>query len=88
MTADRQSISGGIALRRPFDRDGEMFGVGFVLADFVAPGVSNESIVEAFYRFQLTDTIQLTPDVQLVIDPALGDQDVVAVFGIRLQATF
>jgi porin len=44
---------------------------------------------EAFYRFQLTQFLAITPDVQLVVDPALNPgQDVLAFFGIRFRAAF
>jgi porin len=42
-----------------------------------------------FYRFQLTQFLAITPDAQLIIDPALNPTvDVLAFFGIRLRASF
>jgi len=42
---------------------------------------------ELFYRFQLTQFLAVTPDVQLIFDPALNPEtDVLAFFGIRLRA--
>ena len=44
---------------------------------------------EAFYRFQLTQFLAITPDVQLIVDPALNPNvDVLAFFGVRLRAAF
>lgn len=44
---------------------------------------------ELFYRWQLAPNFQLTPSVQLLIDPAANpDDDVIAVFGIRVRFTF
>ena len=44
---------------------------------------------ELFYRFQLTEFLAVTPDIQLVADPALHpDVDVLGFFGIRLRAAF
>jgi porin len=44
---------------------------------------------EAFYRFQLTQFLAVTPDVQLVVDPALNpDESALAFFGIRFRAAF
>jgi porin len=44
---------------------------------------------ELFYRFQLTQFLALTPDVQLIVDPALNPSvDVLGFFGIRLRAAF
>ena len=45
--------------------------------------------VEAFYRLQLSQSVCLTPSVQLLFDPALSpDEDFVAVFGMRGVASF
>ena len=84
----RQSATVGVGFMDPSDYHSEMLGVGFVWADLSGAGLRDESIVEAFFRFQLTRMVQLSPDLQLVINPAGSDEDVVAVFGIRLQATF
>ena len=44
---------------------------------------------ELFYRWQATPNFQLTPSVQLLVDPALNPQeDVVAVFGLRGRFAF
>ncbi len=44
---------------------------------------------EWYYRFQLTQFLAITPDIQLIADPALDpSEDVLALFGIRLRAAF
>ena len=44
---------------------------------------------ELFYRFQLTQFLAITPDVQLIGNPALNpNEDVLAMFGIRVRAAF
>lgn len=44
---------------------------------------------ELFYRLYLTKSLAITPDVQLIIDPALNpDEDVIGVFGLRVRLTF
>lgn len=41
---------------------------------------------ELFYRFQLTQFVALTPDVQIIVDPAANPgTDVLAAFGIRFR---
>ena len=48
-----------------------------------------QSLVEAFYRIQLTDSMQLTPDIQVVFDPSTrSDTDSVVVVGLRLTTDF
>ena len=48
-----------------------------------------QSMIEAFYRIQLTDSMQLTPDVQVVINPGVrNDVDTSVVFSLRLTTDF
>ena len=43
-------------------------------------------MLEVFYRFQLTDELAITPDLQLLIDPPLKENaDVVWVGGLRAR---
>ena len=45
--------------------------------------------MEAFYRWQLTPAIQVTPDFQLIAHPSRAPQeDYSAVLGIRMRITF
>lgn len=44
---------------------------------------------ELFYRFQMTDFLAITPDVQLIVDPALNPTvDAIAFFGIRVRTAY
>ena len=53
------------------------------------PDQRSQSLVEAFYRIQLTDSMQLTPDIQVVFDPSTrSDTDSVVVIGLRLTTDF
>jgi porin len=57
--------------------------------DTFAPGLDDQFGIEAFYRLQLTQSLRVTPSVQLLFDPALNpDEDFLAVFGLRGVATF
>jgi carbohydrate-selective porin OprB len=45
--------------------------------------------VETFYRLQVTDAVQLSPDLQLVFNPANNSRDdFIAVLGARLRFQF
>ena len=48
-------------------------------------GVRDETFLEAQYRARITPTIELSPDLQLVLDPGAnrGD-DVIFIGGVRL----
>jgi porin len=44
---------------------------------------------EIFYRFQLAQNLVITPDIQLIVNPANNlDEDLIWVFGIRGRLTF
>ena len=48
--------------------------------------LSDQYVVEAFYRFYITPHTHLTPDIQVVIDPAKApSKHAVVVFGLRLR---
>lgn len=50
------------------------------------PGLNDQYTLELFYRFQLTPQLAITPDVQLLIDPALNpDKSEIWVFGLRAR---
>jgi porin len=52
-------------------------------------GLRNEYTIEMLYRIHLLKRLTLTPDIQLIIHPALNpDSNVVAVFGLRARLVF
>jgi porin len=52
-------------------------------------GLDDQYTAELFYRLQLTQNLAITPDVQLIIDPALNpDEDNIWVFGLRRRMAF
>ena len=51
--------------------------------------LDDEFVGETFYRLQLTRNMQVTPDVQVIVNPSNApDDDVLAVFGIRLRFAY
>jgi len=51
--------------------------------------LDDEYVAEAFYRIQLTRNMQVTPDVQIIANPSNApDDDILAVFGVRLRTAF
>ncbi len=83
-------VSGGVGLEGPLGRADDMVGVGYAWAVLPASGTTDsESMIESFYRLQLTDTITVSPHLQFVFDPADStDSGMVTVFGLRTQFTF
>ena len=51
--------------------------------------LGDEYTIELLYRVHLLNRLSVTPDVQIVINPALNpDADVVGVFGLRARLVF
>lgn len=52
----------------------------------VGPGLNDQVTMELFYRLQLSPNFAITPDVQLIIDPALNPtEDSLGVLGVRAR---
>ena len=52
-------------------------------------GLDDQYSVELFYRLQLSQNFAITPDVQVIMEPALDPgEDVLGVFGMRARLTF
>jgi len=50
----------------------------------LGPGLDDQYTAEIYYRWRVVKIVTITPDVQLLFNPALNpDEDVLAVFGIR-----
>jgi porin len=83
-------VSGGIAFEAPFGRDKDMVAIGVAWSDpSPGEGFRSETLLELFYRIEVVKAVLLTPDLQIVFDPANNpDDDVVVVPGIRLQLVF
>lgn len=80
-----RSVSTGVGIQR-----GEFNLLGLGLNWGQPPGnLPDQYTAEMFYRFQLFPNLTLTPDLQLVIDPALDpDQERLLVFSLRVRVTF
>jgi len=88
-TAIRDFVSFGIANLRPFERRGDMFGIAGTYAHPSDKTLREEWLFETYYRIQLTESLQLSPDVQWIYHPALQpDVDNVLVLGFRLKWSF
>jgi porin len=48
--------------------------------------LDDQKTLEAFWRFQLSQGLAITPSIQLLKDPALNpDEDTVWVYGVRVR---
>lgn len=57
--------------------------------DTLGPGLGDQYTAEFFYRFQPLPNLTVTPDLQLLVDPALSQEDeLIAIFGLRARLSF
>jgi porin len=80
------TFSTGLGLRR---ENNDVAGIGVSWGQPAKGTLREQFTSELFYRIQLTQYLAVTPDVQLIVDPALTPNvDTLAMFGIRLRAAF
>ena len=78
-------LSGGFSFLRPFARPNDQAGLALAWTKPQSDDFRDEYSGEAYYRLQLMDGIELSGSVQLIADPATGDEDWAAVYGMRLR---
>ncbi len=88
LTSFRKIVTAGFGLEDPFGNPGDEFGVAAAWAQPSDPQLSDEWVIESFYRIQLSPTLQFTPDLQFIINPSSGTKDVVVVGGLRLRIQY
>jgi porin len=74
-------------------RSHDLIGLSFSVAETNNPlgldDPKNQMTAELFYRFQLTPHLAVTPDIQMIANPALNPNvDVLWYSGFRIRATF
>ena len=81
------SVSAGLG--RYFPETGNLFGFGFNWGQPADTSLNSQVTTELFYRIQLTQNWAITPDIQVLFNPALSpDKSAIAVFGIRSRLNF
>ena len=85
------SISAGLGYHTR--KKSDVLGVGLNWSrpseDTFGTGLDDQYTAEIYYRFHLLRVLTITPDVQLLVNPALNpDEDLLAVFGIRGRISF
>jgi len=70
-------------------RNRDVFGIGISWGKPSNSTMSEQFTSEVFYRLQLTEFLAITPDVQLIADPANNPNvNELAFFGVRIRAAF
>ena len=85
------SVSAGLGVQ--LDGSSDLFGAAFNWGvpnkDTFGSGLDDQYTIELFYRYQLTENIALTPDVQFLINPALNpEDDEIFLAGLRARIVF
>lgn len=89
MTEFEQVLAGGVVFKDPLNRSGDTIGLASWWVDPEESDLRNEYGVEAYWNFQLTDRVTLTPDIQVIFDPAKDrSRDTVTIIGMRLKVVF
>jgi len=75
------------------ERDNDTFGVGYYhinMSDDL-PGFLNidaEQGAELYYNIEVAPWLHITPDIQVIVNPGGGDNDVAVAYGLRAQMNF
>lgn len=87
----QKSISGGLLYQG--ESGGDLLGIGLNWGQpnktTFGPGLDDQYTVEAFYRFQLTQQLAITPSIEYIKSPALNpEDDALWVAGARARLAF
>lgn len=81
------NVSAGVG--RYFSNSKNLLGVGLGWGQPTDSSLESQVTSEVFYRLQIAENWAITPDIQLLFNPALNpDEDTIAVFGIRSRLNF
>jgi porin len=86
-----KTVTAGLGIY--YAETGELFGVGISYGEASEDPVGGfgndldpQYTAEVFYRFQLSQHLAITPDLQLIIDPVLNpDEDSIFIAGVRAR---
>lgn len=81
----KSRLAGGLQLKKPFGFAFDRAGIGSWWGSPTDSSLSDEVGFEFFYRAQVKRFIEITPDLQVVGNPALSNRDLVGVVGLRFR---
>lgn len=91
VTNIKQLLSAGVGIYDPFNMgyNDNLFGLAFAWGEPQEQNQNPQYVIESFLRLQVFDSVQVTPDIQLIISPSEATQEnFVAVFGMRFRIAF
>ena len=64
----------------------DVFAFAFAIGEPRQNNLRTQYVLESFYRIQLFSIVQVTPDIQFIINPSNNPkQDLIVVYGIRFR---
>ena len=88
-TEVQQSLAAGVVFTQFLGYNNDWLGIGLAWQDPSDNTRRDDYGMELFWRLQLTEDIQVTPDVQLYFDPSRNaTSDIGAAFGLRIGIYF
>lgn len=81
----RRRAALGFQVKKPFGFSHDRFGVGAWWGDPTSTALRDERGVEVFYKAQTSPFLEITPNVQMVLDPANSTANSELVVGLRLR---
>ena len=85
----RENLSIGLGIENMLGQNDDVIGLAWSWEEPSNPSLRDQFVFESFYRFYITPYTHLTPDIQVVIDPANAPgKDTVVIFGLRLRTLF
>ena len=85
----RENLSIGLGIEDVCGQTVDLLGLAASWQEPADQSLPDQYVFEAFYRFQITPHIHLTPDIQVVIDPANAPtKNAVTVFGLRWRTLY
>lgn len=81
-----RSLSGGFGILRPFCREDDQFAIGGTWGKPKDNQLSGQFMLETYYRLQLSQNVQITPDIEMIVNPTYNSQNnVIGVFSLRMR---
>ena len=85
----RQNLSFGLGIEELFGQNDDVVGLAMSWQDPSDRSRRDQYVLETFYRFYITPHTHLTPDIQVIVDPANAPtKNSVTVFGLRLRTLY
>ena len=86
--AFKQRLAAGFQKKGVFRWPDDRLGLAFWWGDTKVANFDDELGLEVFWRMQMTRTLQVSPDLQVIFNPAKSDDEVVTIFGLRARTLF